>query len=61
MTDFVQKLRGEGVANCLKIQPISIKFGHSSYNLGNYLRKLKNSIPDPSMDGKNDITMKYTK
>ena len=41
MTDFGSDL-GEG-ANCLKIQPISMKFGHSSHNLGNYLHKLKKS------------------
>ena len=39
MTDFGSDL-GE-VANCLKIQPISMKFGHSTHNLGNYLHKLK--------------------
>ena len=60
MTDFVQKLGG-GVATCLKYQPISMKFGHNSQNLGNYLHKLKNSDLDPSMDGENDIPMKHTK
>ena len=59
MTDFVQKLR-QG-ATCLKYQLISMKFGHNSQNLGNYLHKLKNFDPDPSMDGENDIPMKHTK
>ena len=40
MTDFVQKLR-QG-ATCLKYQPILMKFGHKSQNLGNYLHKFKN-------------------
>ena len=62
MTDFGADL-GEA-ANCLKIQLISMKFGHSSHNLGNYMHKLKKvsfSILDPSTDGENDIPMKHTK
>ena len=62
MIDFGSDL-GE-VANCLKIQLISMKYGHSSHNLRNYLHKLKKvifSILDPSIDGENDIPMKHNK
>ena len=41
MKDFRSDL-GE-VANCLKFQPISMKFEHSSHNLGNLLHKLEKS------------------